>query len=229
MIALFIILGLALLIPDAYIVFGVLKQSSWWIQCLVMVPTLAYYVVLLRIMLGYMNQNVLNWLLWLTLCVFLTTIIFAVISAVGKGVGLFWHGGSAVFNWIALALSAGWLAICLYGIVIGWKKVMVESVEISSSRIPESFDGYKIVLSHDPSHWRREVLPTTDIDLTLSGHTHAMQFKIGNWSPSKWAYPEWGGMYAEEAQRLYVSTGVGENIAFRFGAYPQIVVLTLRR
>lgn len=379
MIALFIILGLALLIPDAYIVFGVLKQSSWWIQCLVMVPTLAYYVVLLRIMLGYMNQNVLNWLLWLTLCVFLTTIIFAVISAVGKGVGLFWHGGPAVFNWIALALSAGWLAICLYGIVIGWKKVMVESVEISSSRIPESFDGYKIVqlsdfhigtyqaspqtverivdrvnslnpnlivftgdivnvtseemdqfkdvlkrlkardgilsvlgnhdyclykkykapdtplrqlgkvienekeigwrllrnesvqirhgndsiavigvdnagsrmfpdksdlpkamqgipadeykilLSHDPSHWRREVLPTTDIDLTLSGHTHAMQFKIGNWSPSKWAYPEWGGMYAEEAQRLYVSTGVGENIAFRFGAYPQIVVLTLRR
>ena len=85
----------------------------------------------------------------------------------------------------------------------------------------------KILLSHDPSHWRREVLPTTDISLMLAGHTHAMQFRLGNFSPSKWTYPEWGGLYREGNQQLYVSTGVGGNIAFRFGVYPTIDVLTL--
>ena len=85
----------------------------------------------------------------------------------------------------------------------------------------------KILLSHDPSHWRREVLPTTDIPLMLAGHTHAMQFKLGNFSPSKWTYPEWGGLYREGNQQLYVSTGVGGNIAFRFGVYPTIDILTL--
>ena len=85
----------------------------------------------------------------------------------------------------------------------------------------------KILLSHDPSHWRREVLPTTDIPLMLAGHTHAMQFKLGNFSPSKWTYPEWGGLYREGNQQLYVSTGVGGNIAFRFGVYPTIDLITL--
>ncbi|MDE7159297.1 MAG: metallophosphoesterase [Muribaculaceae bacterium] len=89
--------------------------------------------------------------------------------------------------------------------------------------------AFKILLSHDPSHWEREVVPDTDIDLTLSGHTHAMQLKIGGWSPSKWIYPEWGGLYDDGAQKLYVSTGVGENIPFRLGAWPQIVLLTLNR
>ena len=84
-----------------------------------------------------------------------------------------------------------------------------------------------ILLSHDPSHWRREVLPTTEIPLMLAGHTHAMQFRLGNFSPSKWTYPEWGGLYREGNQKLYVSTGVGGNIAFRFGVYPTIDILTL--
>ena len=138
---------------------------------------------------------------------------------------------------------------------VGWRLLRNESIRImrgndsivivgvdnagsrmfpDKSDLPKALRGlseeeFKILLSHDPSHWRREVLPTTGIDLTLSGHTHAMQFKIGNWSPSKWTYPEWGGLYKEGKQQLYVSTGIGENIAFRFGAYPQIVVLTLDR
>lgn len=89
-------------------------------------------------------------------------------------------------------------------------------------------DIYKILLSHDPSHWRRNVLPETDIHLTLSGHTHAMQLKIGNFSPSQWKYPEWGGLYREGAQLLHVSTGVGSNVAFRFGAWPEINVIKLQ-
>lgn len=87
--------------------------------------------------------------------------------------------------------------------------------------------AFKVLLSHDPSHWRRAVLPDTDIDLTLSGHTHAMQFKVFGFSPSRFAYKEWGGLYGEGQRKLYVSTGSGGNVAFRFGAWPEIVRITL--
>lgn len=86
---------------------------------------------------------------------------------------------------------------------------------------------FKILLSHDPSHWRREVLKYPDIRLTLSGHTHGMQFRIGKFSPAKWAYKEWGGAYREGNQMLVVSTGVGGNVAFRFGLKPQILEIEL--
>ena len=88
---------------------------------------------------------------------------------------------------------------------------------------------FKVLLSHDPSHWRRGVLHKTDIALTLSGHTHAGQLKIGKFSPSKWAYNEWGGKYTEGNSMLYVSTGVGGTVPFRFGAWPEINIITLKR
>lgn len=88
---------------------------------------------------------------------------------------------------------------------------------------------FKVLLSHDPSHWRRGVLNKTDIALTLSGHTHAGQLKIGKFSPSKWAYNEWGGKYTEGASMLYVSLGLGGTVPFRFGAWPEINVITLKK
>ncbi len=89
---------------------------------------------------------------------------------------------------------------------------------------------FKILLSHDPTHWRRSVVPDTDIRLTLSGHTHGMQFKLGGFSPASWFYPEWGGPYTEGRQTLYVSLGTGEVlIPFRVGAWPEVNVITLRR
>jgi len=90
-------------------------------------------------------------------------------------------------------------------------------------------DAFKVLLSHDPTHWKRTVLPNTNIQLTLSGHTHAMQFRIGRLSPSRLAYSEWGGLYQEGDRKLYVSTGSGGNIAFRFGAWPEVVEITLRK
>lgn len=89
---------------------------------------------------------------------------------------------------------------------------------------------FKLLLSHDPSHWRRRVLPETDIQLMLAGHTHAMQFRLGDFSPSAWIYPEWGGLYTEGEQSLYVNTGLGcAMIPYRFGAWPEISVITLRK
>ena len=87
---------------------------------------------------------------------------------------------------------------------------------------------FKILLSHDPSHWRRGVLHQTDIALTLSGHTHAGQIRIGRFSPARWAYNEWGGKYEEGGSMLYVSLGIGGTVPFRFGAWPEVNVITLR-
>lgn len=90
-------------------------------------------------------------------------------------------------------------------------------------------DIFTILLSHDPSHWRMEVLPKTHIPLTLSGHTHAAQVKIGKWSPSSWMYNEWGGLYQSDGQQLFISEGLGGTLPFRFGATPQIIILTLHK
>ena len=100
--------------------------------------------------------------------------------------------------------------------------------------LPKASQGtegmFRILLSHDPTHWRREVLPTTDIDLMLAGHTHAAQFMLFGWSPSSWIYDEWGGMYQEGSQALYVNVGIGfVGLPFRFGAWPEITVITLHR
>lgn len=95
----------------------------------------------------------------------------------------------------------------------------------------ESVDqsNFTILLSHNPSHWRAEVLDN-DIDLTLSGHTHAMQMKIAGFSISKMKYNEWSGLYREKNNYLYVNEGLGCTlIPFRFGAWPEITLITLKR
>lgn len=89
---------------------------------------------------------------------------------------------------------------------------------------------FSVLLSHDPTHWRREVLPKTRIQLMLSGHTHSGQFKVFGWSPVKNVYDEWTGAYSEGAQILNVSDGIGAVMfPFRFGAWPEVNVITLKR
>ncbi|NOU60636.1 metallophosphoesterase [Marinifilum caeruleilacunae] len=91
---------------------------------------------------------------------------------------------------------------------------------------------FKILLSHDPSHWDEEVIKNSDIDLTFAGHTHGMQFGIERagikWSPVQYKYPRWGGLYREGDQYLYVNRGFGY-IGFpgRIGMPPEITVVEL--
>jgi predicted MPP superfamily phosphohydrolase len=92
----------------------------------------------------------------------------------------------------------------------------------------------KILLSHDPSHWNLKVRGKEPIALTLSGHTHGMQFgiEIGNfrWSPSRWTYRHWAGLYAENGQYLYVNRGLGyTGFPGRIGIRPEITLITLTR
>ena len=102
--------------------------------------------------------------------------------------------------------------------------------------LPKAMAGtegmFQILLSHNPTHWKREVLPDSDIELMLAGHTHGMQFRIGNFSPAQFVYPQWSGLYLDDAtsKGLYVNVGIGYvGLPFRFGSWPEITVLTLRK
>ena len=94
---------------------------------------------------------------------------------------------------------------------------------------------YKILMSHDPSHWDAQVLSEyPDIDLMLAGHTHGMQFgvEIGDfrWSPSQYVYKQWADLYQKGTQSLYVNRGFGFlGYPGRIGILPEITVLTLKR
>lgn len=101
------------------------------------------------------------------------------------------------------------------------------------ARLSEAMTGtagmFQILLSHDPSHWRREVLPKTDIQLMLAGHTHAMQTRIFGFTPALFVYPEYDGLYQEGEQMLYVNIGLGHLLyPMRLGAWPEITLLTLK-
>ncbi len=92
----------------------------------------------------------------------------------------------------------------------------------------------KLLLSHDPSHWRAQVLNRPDIDVMFSGHTHGMQFgvrtKEWQWSPVEYIYKEWAGLYQEKQQQLYVNVGYGFlGYPGRVGILPEITIFELKR
>jgi hypothetical protein len=92
---------------------------------------------------------------------------------------------------------------------------------------------FKILISHDPSHWDAQVRPEYgDVDLTLSGHTHGMQFGVEipgfKWSPVQYIYKEWDGLYEEGKQKLYVNPGFGFiGYPGRVGILPELTVIEL--
>jgi predicted MPP superfamily phosphohydrolase len=91
----------------------------------------------------------------------------------------------------------------------------------------------KILMSHDPNHWEEATLGKTDIDLTLSGHTHGMQMGIitkkFKWSPARFFYPRWNGLYVVDDQQLVVNRGLGVlAVPFRIWMPPEISLITLK-
>jgi len=92
----------------------------------------------------------------------------------------------------------------------------------------------KLLLSHDPTHWDAQVRPNyKDIDVTFAGHTHGFQFgvEIGNfkWSPVKYVYKQWGGLYKEDNQYIYVNRGFGYlGYPGRVGMPPEITIFELK-
>ena len=92
---------------------------------------------------------------------------------------------------------------------------------------------FKILLTHDPTHWREEVIEQTDIALTFSGHTHGMQAAINvgkkQWSPIKYKFEHWAGLYSVNQQYLYVNRGLGWlGFPGRLGMRPEITLIELK-
>lgn len=95
-------------------------------------------------------------------------------------------------------------------------------------------NAFKILLSHNPTHWIKEVVDKTDIALTLSGHTHGMQaafqYKNFQWSPIKYKYKHWAGLYKHNNQYLYVNRGLGWlGFPARIGVRPEITYIELKK
>ena len=143
---------------------------------------------------------------------------------------------------------------------LGWRLLMNENISIekngekikivgienwgAKARFPKygkmdlamqgvSKEEVAILLSHDPSHWEAEVIPKySSVQLTLSGHTHGMQFGLENpyfkWSPVQWVYKQWAGIYDNKDQQLYVNRGFGFlGYPGRVGILPEITLIEL--
>ena len=92
-----------------------------------------------------------------------------------------------------------------------------------------SRESFVVMLEHDPTSWRRKILPHSHCQLTLSGHTHGGQFSLFGWSPASLRCHEYAGLYYMGDRAINVSTGLSGVIPFRFGVPPEIVVITLRK
>jgi uncharacterized protein len=148
---------------------------------------------------------------------------------------LFSHHASVGFRLLrneAVKLEKDGEAIALIGVENWGLPPFPQYGKLDKSLEPVKDMPFKILMSHDPSHWDAEVVNKTDIDLTLSGHTHGMQFAIRipgwRWSPVSMKYPRWAGLYTQGKQNLYVNIGIGY-IAFpgRVGTPPEITLFEL--
>lgn len=120
--------------------------------------------------------------------------------------------------------------------VENWGRGFKQKGDLSKASRAVNSDDFKILLSHDPTHWEQQVIDDDyHYHLTLSGHTHGMQFGIEipgliKWSPVKWRYKYWAGIYREKEQYINVNRGFGF-LAFpgRVGIWPEITVIELKK
>jgi predicted MPP superfamily phosphohydrolase len=120
----------------------------------------------------------------------------------------------------------------LVGVENWGKPPFPQQGDLAAALVGTRPDQVKILMSHDPSHWDLQVEGKVPVQLTLSGHTHGMQFglEIGRfrWSPSRWTYKHWGGLYQQNGQYLYVNRGLGfTGFPGRVGIRPEITLITL--
>ena len=123
--------------------------------------------------------------------------------------------------------------IALIGVENWGKRGFVKHGDLNKAIAPIEDSMFKVLLSHDPSHWEAVTVPhDKKVHLTLAGHTHGMQFGIEipgiKWSPVKYIYPQWAGLYPKEGQYIYVNRGFGFlGFPGRVGILPEITVIEL--
>ena len=125
--------------------------------------------------------------------------------------------------------AAGGDSIVVAGVENWGERQFGQQGRLSEALAGAEGEAYTLLLSHNPHHWRAEVLPDSSVDLMLAGHTHAMQLEILGFSPSELFYPEWSGLYREGERALYVNVGLGfVGYPIRIGARPEVTLIELK-
>ena len=125
--------------------------------------------------------------------------------------------------------------IGIYGVENWGNPPFPQNGDLDKALLGREDVDFKILMSHDPTHWDKKVIShPVHIDLTLSGHTHGMQFGVEipgfKWSPIKYIYPQWAGLYEKDKQHLYVNRGFGFlGFPGRVGIWPEITLIELTR
>jgi predicted MPP superfamily phosphohydrolase len=135
----------------------------------------------------------------------------------------------------AISIQKGGSSITLLGVENWGKGGFHKYGDLNKAIAGVPGDSFKILMSHDPSHWEGVTLDHHQhIHLTLAGHTHGMQFGIElfgfKWSPIKYVYKQWAGLYQQKDRFLYVNRGFGFlGLKGRIGIWPEVAVITLKR
>jgi hypothetical protein len=142
--------------------------------------------------------------------------------------------GYQVLNNEFRKIVIGNASLALIGVTTGGRHPHMVHGDLNSAIKGLDSVDLKILLTHDPNHWAEAVEGKTDIGITFSGHTHGMQMGIitkkFRWSPSKYFYPHWNGLYSSGNQYHYVNRGLGVlAIPFRIWMPPEITIITLRK
>jgi predicted MPP superfamily phosphohydrolase len=142
--------------------------------------------------------------------------------------------GYQVLNDEFRKVKIGNAIVALIGVTTGGRHPHMVHGDLNSAIKGLDSVDLKILLTHDPNHWSEAVSGKTDIGLTFSGHTHGMQMGIMTkkfrWSPAKYFYPHWNGLYSSGNQYHYVNRGLGVlAIPFRIWMPPEITIITLRK
>lgn len=143
--------------------------------------------------------------------------------------------GFELLNNANLTLTKDGEEIDIVGVENWGKPPFPQKGDLNKALEGSKSENFKVLLSHDPTHWDEKVIPHAQhIDLTLSGHTHGMQFGVEipgfKWSPSKYIYKRWAGLYNNNKQYLYVNRGFGFlGFPGRVGIWPEITSITLHQ
>jgi predicted MPP superfamily phosphohydrolase len=141
--------------------------------------------------------------------------------------------GYTILNDESTILNINGATIAIIGVTTEGRHPHIIHGDVVKAAAGTDSADLKILLTHDPNHWEASVRGKTDIPLTLSGHTHGMQMGIMTkrfrWSPSKYFYKHWNGLYGDGNQQHYVNRGLGVlAIPFRIWMPPEISVITLK-
>jgi uncharacterized protein len=141
--------------------------------------------------------------------------------------------GYTILDQSNIIIQIGEAKLALAGVETRGRHPVMIHQEIDSAMLGTENADLTILLSHDPNHWDEILEGQHIVDLTLAGHTHGMQFGLltrwFNWSPAKYSYPRWYGLYREGDMQLYVNRGLGVlGIPVRVGMPPEVTIITLR-